>query len=59
MKNLIKCVGVVGCVAGAYAYMLKNGVPALGNITMKLPVQPKYGLYDIYDKVMEHVTLPF
>ena len=47
MKKLILCTTVVAGVAGLVAYMNKNGLPALGNLTMKLPVQTGIDPYDI------------
>ena len=58
MKKLAVCAGVVAAVAGTYMYMKKEGVPVLGNLTMKLPVQPKYDIYDLVDKVLSYVKLP-
>ena len=58
MKKLVVCVGVIAAAVGAYKYLDKNGVPALGNLTMKLPIQPKYDVYDLVDKVLSYVKLP-
>ncbi|MBR0373536.1 MAG: hypothetical protein IJH91_03280 [Mogibacterium sp.] len=58
MKKLVLCVGVVAAAVSAYKYLEKNGLPALGNLTMKLPVQPKYDMYDLVDKVLSYVKLP-
>jgi hypothetical protein len=58
MKKLLKLGCLCAAVAGAYAYLDKNGLPALGNLTMKLPVQPKYDMYDALDKVLLKVKLP-
>ena len=58
MKKLVLCVGFVAAAVGAYKYLDKNGVPVLGNLTMKLPVQPKYDIYDVVDKVLSYVKLP-
>ena len=58
MKKLAVCLGCIAAVAGAYTYLDKNGVPILGNLTMNLPVQPKYDVYDLADKVLSYVKLP-
>ena len=40
MKKLITCTAVVAGVVGLVAYMDKNGLPVLGNLTMKIPFFP-------------------
>lgn len=45
MKKLL-LLSVVAGTAGLVAYMNKNGLPVLGNLTMNLPVQTGIDPYD-------------
>ena len=36
MKKLLACTAIVGGVAGTVAYLNKNGLPVIGNLTMHL-----------------------
>ena len=35
MKKFLACTAIIGGIAGTVAYMNKNGLPILGNLTMK------------------------
>ena len=52
MKKHLFCAATIGCVAGLIAYMNKNGLPILGNLTMKLPVKTGIDPYDLLLKGM-------
>ena len=58
MKKFIKLACSAAVVGGLYAYMKENGVPVMGNVTMKLPYKSKYDIYDLVDKVLSYVKLP-
>ena len=53
MKKLLICTAIVGGIAGAVVYMNKNGLPIPGNLTMHLPVKPKYDFWDAFTKGIE------
>lgn len=48
MKKLLACTAVVGGVAGTLAYINKNGLPVLGNLTMHLPFRLPIDGWDIF-----------
>lgn len=45
MKKLILLTALAGT-AGLFAYMNKNGVPVLGNLTMNLPIKTGIDPYE-------------
>lgn len=49
MKKLVLCVALVGTLA----YINKNGLPVLGNLTMHIPVKLKYDGWDAFTKGIE------
>ena len=53
MKKLLFFAGVLGGVAGTLAYINKNGLPVLGNLTMYIPVKLKYDGWDVFTKGIE------
>ena len=53
MKKLLFFAGVLGGVAGTLAYINKNGLPVLGNLTMYIPVKFKYDGWDAFTKGIE------
>ena len=48
MKKLLACTAIVGGVAGTVAYLNKNGLPVLGNLTMHLPFKLPYDGWDLF-----------
>ena len=46
MKKLLLFTATAAGAAGLLAYMKKNGLPVLGNLTMNLPVQTGIDPYD-------------
>ena len=53
MKKLLACTAIIGGVAGTVAYMNKNGLPILGNLTMNIPVKLPIDFWDIFTKGIE------
>ena len=53
MKKLLKCTAIIGGIAGTVAYMNKNGLPILGNLTMNIPVKLPIDFWDIFTKGIE------
>lgn len=53
MKKLAVCTAIIGGVAGTVAYLNKYGLPILGNLTMHIPVKPKYDFWDAFTKGIE------
>jgi len=53
MKKLLACTAIIGAVAGTVAYMNKNGLPILGNLTMNIPVKLPIDGWDIFTKGIE------
>ena len=53
MKKLLKCTAIIGGIAGTVAYMNKNGLPVLGNLTMNIPVKLPIDFWDIFTKGLE------
>ena len=53
MKKFLACTAIIGGVAGTVAYMNKNGLPILGNITMNIPVKLPVDFWDIFTKGIE------
>lgn len=53
MKKLLKLTVLVGGAAGALAYINKNGLPVLGNLTMHLPFRFRYDGLDAFTKGIE------
>ena len=53
MKKFLACTAIIGGVAGTVAYMNKNGLPILGNITMNIPVKLPIDFWDIFTKGIE------
>ena len=49
MKKLVLCAALVGTLA----YINKNGLPVLGNLTMHIPVKLKYDGWDAFTKGIE------
>ena len=49
MKKLVLCTALVGTLA----YINKNGLPVLGNLTMHIPVKLKYDGWDTFTKGIE------
>ena len=50
MKKLILFIGFIGGIVGTLAYIYKNGLPVLGNLTMHLPFKFKYDGWDLFTK---------
>ena len=48
MKKLLFFAGLIGGVVGTLAYINKNGLPIIGNITMHLPIKLKYDGWDLF-----------
>jgi len=53
MKKLLVCTALIGGVAGTLAYINKNGLPVLGNLTMHLPFKLPYDGWDAFTKGIE------
>ena len=53
MKKLLTCTAIIGGIAGTVAYMNKNGLPILGNLTMNIPVKLPIDFWDIFTKGIE------
>lgn len=53
MKKLLFFAGLIGGIAGTLAYINKNGLPVLGNITMHIPVKLRYDGWDLFTKGIE------
>lgn len=53
MKKFLTCAAIIGGVAGTVAYMNKNGLPILGNLTMNIPVKLPIDFWDIFTKGIE------
>ena len=53
MKKFLVCTALIGGVAGTVAYMNKNGLPILGNLTMNIPVKLPIDFWDIFTKGIE------
>ncbi|MBQ6440661.1 MAG: hypothetical protein IJJ06_11200 [Mogibacterium sp.] len=53
MKKLLTCSLIIGGVAGTLAYINKNGLPVLGNLTMNIPVKPPIDFWDVFTKGIE------
>ena len=53
MKKLLFFAGLIGGVIGTLAYINKNGLPIIGNITMHLPIKLKYDGCDLFTKGIE------
>ena len=49
MKKLVLCAALIGTLA----YINKNGLPVLGNLTMHIPVKLKYDGWDAFTKGIE------
>lgn len=53
MKKLFTCTAILGVAAGTLAYVNKNGLPVLGNLTMNIPVKLPIDFWDIFTKGIE------
>ena len=53
MKKFLACTAIIGGVAGTVAFMNKNGLPILGNLTMNIPVKLPIDFWDIFTKGIE------
>ena len=53
MKKLLTCTAFLGIAAGTLAYVNKNGLPVLGNLTMNIPVKLPIDFWDIFTKGIE------
>ncbi len=53
MKKFLASTAIIGGVAGTVAYMNKNGLPILGNLTMNIPVKLPIDFWDIFTKGIE------
>ena len=53
MKKFLACTAIIGGVAGTVAYLNKYGLPVLGNLTMNIPIKPKYDFWDAFTKGLE------
>ena len=53
MKKFLACTAIIGGIAGTVAYMNKNGLPILGNLTMNIPVKLPIDFWDIFTKGIE------
>ncbi len=47
MKKFLFCTTAIAGVVGLVAYMDKNGVPILGNLTMNLPIKSPIDPYEL------------
>ena len=53
MKKLLTCTAIIGGIAGTVAYMNKNGLPILGNLTMHIPIKLPFDFWDLFTKGIE------